>query len=130
MTRRHLLWIARKWPRCGSGLPHVPHALPFDMARVARWFFAASDITRLYILELLSQRARCVTELHEILDAPQSSVSFHLKVLKASGLVGVRRDGRRKYYSLEDGTLKHMISFTQIVSPGKHRGTCLWSCCQ
>jgi len=90
------------------------------MARVAQWFFAASDITRLYILELLSQRARCVTELHEILDAPQSSVSFHLKVLKASG----------KYYSLEDGTLQHMISFTQIVSPGKHRGTCLWSCCQ
>src|SRR6266566_9740317 len=74
-------------------LPHLPHALPLEMAHVAEWSFAASDITRLYILELLSQRERCVTELHEILGAPQSSVSFHLKVLKAAGLVGVQRVG-------------------------------------
>ncbi|PYO88444.1 MAG: transcriptional regulator [Gemmatimonadetes bacterium] len=100
------------------------------MAHVAQWFFAASDITRLYILELLSQRERCVTELHEILGAPQSSVSFHLKVLKAAGLVGVHRDGRRKYYGLEGDTLKHMIAFALIVSPRGHAGTCALSCCQ
>ena len=129
MRRRTLLRIAKKLPRCGPGLPHLPHALPLEMAHVAEWFFAASDITRLYILELLSQRERCVTELHEILGAPQSSVSFHLKVLKAAGLVGVQRDGRRKYYGLEGDTLTHMIAFARIVSPGKHRGTCVLSCC-
>jgi len=99
------------------------------MAHVAQWFFAASDITRLYILELLSQRERCVTELHEIVRAPQPSVSFHLKVLKAAALFGVQRDGRRKYYGLAGDTLTHMIAFAQIVSPGKHRGTCALSCC-
>ncbi len=78
MRRRTLLRIAKKLPRCGPGLPHLPHALPLEMARVAEWFFAASDITRLYILEL-----------HEILGAPQSSRS-------AAGLVGVHRDGRWK----------------------------------
>ena len=130
MRRRTLLRIAKKLPRCGPGLPHLPHALPLEMAHVAEWFFAASDITRLYILELLSQRERCVTELHEILGAPQSSVSFHLKVLKAAGLVGVHRDGRRKYYGLEGDTLKHMIAFALIVSPRGHAGTCALSCCQ
>ena len=129
MTRRHLIRIAHALPRCRPGLPHLPHALPVEMAHVAQWFFAASDITRLYILELLSQRERCVTELHEILGAPQSSVSFHLKVLKAAGLVGVQRDGRRKYYGLEGDTLTHMIAFARIVSPVKHRGTCVLSCC-
>ena len=129
MTRRHLIRIAKKLPRCRPGLPHLPHALPVEMAHVAQWFFAASDITRLYILELLSQRERCVTELHEILGAPQSSVSFHLKVLKAAGLVGVQCVGRRKYFGLEGDTLKHMIAFALIVSPGKHKGTCVLSCC-
>jgi len=130
MTRRHLIRVARKLPHCGPGLPHLPHALPVEMAHVAQWFFAASDITRLYIIELLSQRERCVTELHEILGAPQSSVSFHLKVLKAAGLVGVQRVGRRKYFGLEGDTLKHMIAFALIVSPEKHRGTCALYCCR
>ena len=123
MRRRTLLRIAKKLPRCGPGLPHLPHALPLEMAHVAEWFFAASDITRLYILELLSQRERCVTELHEILGAPQSSRS-------AAGLVGVHRDGRRKYYGLEGDTLKHMIGFALIVSPRAHAGTCPLTCCQ
>lgn len=100
------------------------------MAHVAQWFFAASHITRLYILELLSQRERCVTELHDILGTPQSSVSFHLKVLKASGLISEHRDGRRRHYGLRGGTLEHMIAFTQTVGPGAHQGTCPLTCCQ
>src|SRR6266699_393689 len=52
MRRRTLLRIAKKLPRCGPGLPHLPHALPLERAHVAEWFFAASDITRLYILDV------------------------------------------------------------------------------
>jgi len=130
MSRRELLEVATKLPRCRPGLPHLPHPLPSEMAHVAQWFFAASDITRLFILELLSQRERCVTELYRILGAPQSSVSFHLKVLKASGLISEHRDGRWKYYGLRGDTLEHMIAFTRIVGPGAHRGTCPLSCCQ
>ena len=130
MTRRQLLRVAKKLPRCRPGLPHLPHSLPAEMAHVAQWFFAASDITRLYILELLSQRQRCVTELYHILGAPQSNVSFHLKVLKTSGLISEHRDGRWKYYGLRGDTLEHMIAFTRIVGPGGHEGTCALSCCQ
>jgi ArsR family transcriptional regulator, arsenate/arsenite/antimonite-responsive transcriptional repressor len=130
MTRRTLLRIAKKMPRCRPGLPHLPHALPVEMAHVAQWFHAASDVTRLAILELLAQRDRCVTELREILGAPQSSVSFHLKVLRESGLVRAYRERQWKYYGLRGETLDHMIAFTHIVSPTKHRGTCALSCCQ
>lgn len=130
MSRRALLRMAKKWPRCRTGLPHLPHALPFEMAHVGQWFHAASDITRLHILELLSQRERSVSEIQEILDAPQSSVSFHLRVLRDSGLVQEHRDGRRKYYGLRGETLEHMIAFTRIVAPGMHKGTCPLACCQ
>jgi ArsR family transcriptional regulator len=129
-TRRALLRIAKKWPRCRTGLPRLPHALPFEMAHVAQWFHAASDISRLYILELLAQRERCVAEIQEILGAAQSSVSFHLRVLRESGLVQARRHGRRKYYGLRGDILDCMIGFTRIVGPGMHKGTCPLSCCR
>jgi ArsR family transcriptional regulator len=119
MSRRELLLVATKLPRCRPGVPILPHPLPAELAHVAQWFFAASDVTRLHILALLSQRERCVTELSQILGAPQSSVSFHLKVLKASGLVSEHRDGRWKYYGLRGDTLEHMIAFTRIVGPGR-----------
>ena len=128
--RRTLLRIAKLLPRNRPGLPHLPHPLPIEMARVAQWFHAASDTTRLAILEFLSQRERCVNELQQVLDAPQSTISFHLKVLRQSGLVGARREGRWKYYSLKGETLEYMIAFTRIVSPGEHAGTCPLSCCQ
>lgn len=130
MRRRTLLRIAKRLPRIRPGLPHLPHPLPIEMAHVAQWFHAASDTTRLAILEFLSQRERCVSELREVLGAPQSTISFHLKVLRQSGLVDERRDGRSKYYRLTGETLDLMIAVVQIVSPGKHVGTCPLSCCR
>ncbi len=130
MRRRALLRVGNRFLRNPNGLPRLPHPLPIDMARVAQWFHAASDTTRLGMLEFLSQRERCVSELQKILGVPQSSASFHLKVLMESGLVRQRREGRWKYYSLRGETLEYMIAFTRIVSPGEHAGTCPLSCCQ
>ena len=130
MRRRTLLRIAQQLPRMRPGLPHLPHPLPIEIVRVAQWFHAASDTTRLAILEFLSHQERCVGELHRVLGGPQSRVSFHLKVLRESGLVRERRDGRWKYYSLTGQTLAHMIAFMEMVSPGRHAGTCALGCCQ
>ena len=93
MHRRSLLQVAKKWPRIRPGWPIGTHPLA-RLAHVNQWFHAISDAKRLAILEFLSQRDRCVTELQQVLDAPQSTVSYHLKVLRESGLVSARRDGR------------------------------------
>ena len=130
MSRRAELRVGKLFLRNPNGLPRQPHPLPIDLARVAQWFHAASDTTRLSMLEFLSQRDRSVSELQGILGVPQSSASFHLRILRESGLVSERRDGRRKYYSLCGETLDYMMTFTRIVSPGQHRGTCPLSCCQ
>lgn len=68
--------------------------------RAAQLFHALSDETRLGILARLSSGERCVCELTDALDAAQSRLSFHLKVLKSAGLVTDRRQGRWAYYSL------------------------------
>ena len=64
-------------------------------------FHALSDETRLAVLEMLRSGERCVCDLQDALDAAQSRLSFHLKVLKDAGLVHDRRQGRWSYYSLD-----------------------------
>ena len=130
MSRRWLLRVARKMPLIRSGLPAAPHALAVELAHVSQWFHAVSDTTRLQILAFLSQRDRAVTELASLLDAPQSTISYHLKVLRESGLVREWRDGRWKYHGLRGETFQHMIAFTKFVGPGAHEDTCPLVCCR
>src|SRR5437868_14009847 len=74
-------------------------------ARSAALFHALSDETRLSILERLRLGERCVCELTDALDAAQSRLSFHLKVLKDAGLMADRREGRWMYYTLNHDAL-------------------------
>lgn len=76
-----------------------------DISRKALLFHALSDETRLGILDRLSRGERCVCELTDALDAAQSRLSFHLKVLKSAGLVTDRREGRWSYYALNPAAL-------------------------
>ena len=76
-------------------------AAALDLARAAELFHALSDETRLAVLEMLRDGERCVCELQDALGAAQSRLSFHLKVLKAAGLVTDRREGRWAYYALQ-----------------------------
>ncbi len=67
---------------------------------VDRMFRAFCDRTRLRILCLLSKHEMCVGDLVEILGSPQPTVSRHLKYLRDSGLVTVRRTRNWVHYSL------------------------------
>lgn len=82
-------------------MPATASAAPaLDLARAARLFHALSDETRLAVLDLLRGGERCVCELQDELDAAQSRLSFHLRVLREAGLVQDRKEGRWSYYSL------------------------------
>src|ERR671913_2034446 len=72
----------------------------FDLAQAAPLFHALSDGTRLAVLEMLRGGERCVCDLQGALDAAQSRLSFHLKVLRDAGLVTDRKQGRWSYYAL------------------------------
>lgn len=71
-----------------------------DRARAAVLFHALSDPTRLAILDMLRDGERCVCDLQDALDAAQSRLSFHLRVLREAGLVDDRREGRWSYYRI------------------------------
>ncbi|HEX4634145.1 MAG TPA: metalloregulator ArsR/SmtB family transcription factor [Gemmatimonadales bacterium] len=103
-------------------------ALP-TTARAATWFHALSDPTRINIVEMLSHGERCVCELQSSLDAAQSRLSFHLRVLKDAGLVSDRREGRWSYYTINSQVLDQIADFAQAVKPGEHAGSCRTACC-
>jgi ArsR family transcriptional regulator len=64
---------------------------------------ALSDPNRVKLLKLLQRREMCVCEIQAALGIAQPTVSKHLKILEAAGLVGREKDGLWVNYSLSDG---------------------------
>ncbi|AMW05766.1 ArsR/SmtB family transcription factor [Gemmatimonas phototrophica] len=111
-----------------------------DHGRAAELFHALSDETRLGILALLRDGEQCVCDLQSALQAAQSRLSFHLRVLKDAGLVSDRKEGRWSYYTLEAealGEAHDLVRVLASVKPatetapvaGKRRLAVLGSCC-
>jgi ArsR family transcriptional regulator len=64
-------------------------------------FGAFANPIRLRILNLLQeQKEICVCDLCEVLGEPQPKVSRHLALLRRTGLVAVRSEGKWKFYAL------------------------------
>jgi ArsR family transcriptional regulator len=102
-------------------------SVALDTDRAARLFHALSDETRLSILERLRRGERCVCELTDALDAAQSRLSFHLRVLKEAGLVTDRREGRWMYYTLNPEKLADVADLAQTLAtplPARADGCC------
>lgn len=63
-------------------------------------FKALADENRLKILELLRQGEKCGNELLDAVNVSQSTLSHHMKVMCASGIVKSRKDKTWTYYSI------------------------------
>jgi DNA-binding transcriptional ArsR family regulator len=67
----------------------------------ANVFKALAHPSRLFILEQLALKELCVCELTEMIGADMSTVSKHLSVLKAAGIVQDRKRGLQVHYRLK-----------------------------
>ena len=85
--------------------------------RAIELFHALSDETRIEIIELLRKGESCVCELTDTLDAAQSRLSFHLRVLKDAGVVRDRKDGRWVYYELDRDVFDEMETMVSEMKP-------------
>jgi DNA-binding transcriptional ArsR family regulator len=88
-------------------------------------FDALGDPTRRRLLELLSAGEQPVGALVEALQTrssiSQPAVSQHLKVLRDAGLVAVRAEGTRRFYSLDarglDAALGWLVDLRDPIGP-------------
>ncbi|MEW6052098.1 MAG: metalloregulator ArsR/SmtB family transcription factor [Candidatus Zixiibacteriota bacterium] len=67
----------------------------------ARIIKAMAHPTRLFIVDELSRKERCVCELTEMIGADTSTVSKHLSILRAAGIVQDEKRGLQVFYSLK-----------------------------
>ena len=100
-----------------------------DHSRAVALFHALSDETRLEIVQRLRVGERCVCDLTDLLDAAQSRLSFHLKVLKDAGLVSDRREGRWVHYSLNRAVFDELRSLLGEMKPSSRRLVVKDDCC-
>jgi len=67
----------------------------------ARIIKAMAHPTRLFIVDVLSRKEQCVCELTEMIGADTSTVSKHLSILRAAGIVQDDKRGLQVFYSLK-----------------------------
>ncbi len=83
----------------------------------ARVFKAFCDERRQKILELLQQGEQCACKLIEATGMPQSTLSYHMKILCESGIVKGREVGKWTHYRIDpDGSTAAMALLRQITT--------------
>lgn len=111
-------------------MPHMSTAAETDIRSAVRLFHALSDETRLEIVQrLATEGERCVCDLQDALEAGQSRLSFHLKVLKDAGLVTDRKEGRWSYYTLSPDAFDEAIAIVKELKPSRRRLQVKDDCC-
>jgi ArsR family transcriptional regulator len=78
-------------------------------------FRALANEDRLRLLEALRGGERCGCELMVILDAPQSTVSTHLRKLREAGLVTNRRKGKWNFYRIADAGVIDLLDLAAAL---------------
>ncbi|MDG4477083.1 ArsR/SmtB family transcription factor [Thiovibrio frasassiensis] len=80
-----------------------------EVERLADFFKAFADPTRLKILRALSEEEMCVCDLAAFLGISESAVSHQLRMLRQLALVANRREGVVLYYHLTDAHVSQLV---------------------
>jgi DNA-binding transcriptional ArsR family regulator len=89
------------------------------MARAATTsdaFNAVAEPRRREILNYLALQERPVGDIVDELGMDQPSVSKHLRVLREVGLVGVRREGRQKFYKTNATAIRPLYEWAETFA--------------
>lgn len=118
-----------------TALPHnhhqeIEHTLadipsPELFSQAADMLKILGDPSRIRIFWILCHCEECVMNLSAMVDMTSPAVSHHLKLLKTSGLITSRREGKEMYYTVANNeralllhhTIEHMI---EVSCPYEH----------
>lgn len=80
-----------------------------EIAGVSEAMKQLGDPSRLRIFWLLCHCEECVLNIAAIVSMSSPAVSHHLRILKSSGLIVSRREGKEMYYKTADTELAQML---------------------
>ena len=100
-----------------------PDAMKAQAGKAHRLLAAMANEKRLLILCQLIDCERSVSDIAELIDTRQSTVSQHLALLRKDGFVQARREGQTQFYSLKGDDARSVIetlhSLYCVANPGK-----------
>ena len=83
---------------------------------------AIGDENRLLILGMLKDGEKCACKLLERLGISQPTLSHHMKILCASGLVSGRREGKWVHYSINRIQWEGLLVRLASIASGSENG--------
>ena len=84
-----------------------------------------SDPIRINILELMMNGEICVCDIVKVTGLSQSKISYHIKILKDSGLISDRQEGRWVYYKLDLEVLSDIQNWmSNLIQSSKNKRNC------
>ena len=88
----------------------------FDIyERQAQVCKAFANPTRIHILDLLGKKERSVSELQQALGVSKANLSQHLGILRTTGAVITRREGKQVFCVLAFPEVKQACSLMRVV---------------
>ena len=75
------------------------------------FFGTLANETRLTLINILRQKPLNVTQICKAADLEQSLVSHHLKMLEYHGMVFKKKEGKFRYYTVNEKTIKPLLEF-------------------
>ncbi|MFC3211625.1 ArsR/SmtB family transcription factor [Planomicrobium okeanokoites] len=87
---------------------------------LALQYKALADPKRLEILNTICRKnSACVCDLTEVLDLPQSKLSYHLKILLNARLLNKETKGTWSFYSINQKEMNRLISnqICNVITP-------------
>ena len=88
-------------------MEHLPG--PEDIQTVAGLMKQLGDPSRLRIFWILCHVEECVTDIAAMTDMTSPAVSHHLRILKSSGLIVSRREGKEMYYKAAESDIAQRL---------------------
>lgn len=90
----------------------------FDLHTTVAAFKIAADPTRLQILAFTAGKEVCVGDLSGLLKQSQPTVSHHLALMRISGFIESRRDGKNNRYKSTPKGLA-VLKAAAVIAPVK-----------
>ena len=94
----------------------------------AKVFKALCDERRQRILELLQGGEKCACLLIEEMGMPQSSLSYHMKILCESGIVTGREEGKWTHYRISESGSEQAVALLREITAVSETEHC--KCCE
>ena len=81
-----------------------------DIKNMAEFFHGFSDYTRLKIIILLILKPLCVSDISNVLDVNQTTISHQLKILKSLNIVECDRIGKNMIYKVKNTNIEEVLN--------------------